>query len=134
MVVRTTTTKSDDIDGTPAAETVRFQLDGSSFEIDLSPRNAEALRGALAEFVLHARRRDDTGRDHRGRPMSRVTPVVRAPAPPASAADLVAIRIWATDNGFRIASRGRIPDHVRAHYAAAHREARRAATRSRQPA
>mgnify|MGYP003336162373 CR=1 FL=1 len=46
----------DDIDGTPAAETMQFMLDGTIYEIDLSKRNAAALRGAMARYVKAARR------------------------------------------------------------------------------
>lgn len=38
----------DDIDGDTAEETVRFGLDGSTYEIDLSAKNAAKLRDALA--------------------------------------------------------------------------------------
>ena len=46
----------DDIDGTPAAETMQFMLDGTTYEIDLSKRNAAALRQAMARYVKAARR------------------------------------------------------------------------------
>ena len=38
----------DDLDGGEAEATVRFGLDGAEYEIDLSAKNAKALRGALA--------------------------------------------------------------------------------------
>ena len=46
----------DDIDGSPADETVEFSLDGANFEIDLSKRNALALRQMLARYIKSARR------------------------------------------------------------------------------
>jgi hypothetical protein len=46
----------DDLDGGKATETVVFGLDGASFEIDLSKKNAAALREGLTEFVEHGRR------------------------------------------------------------------------------
>ncbi len=46
----------DDIDGSPADETVEFALDGASFEIDLSKRNALAMRQMLARYIKSARR------------------------------------------------------------------------------
>src|SRR4051794_19239453 len=46
----------DDVDGGEAAETVSFALDGVSYEVDLSEKNASALRDALAPWVGHARR------------------------------------------------------------------------------
>jgi hypothetical protein len=51
---------TDDLDGSAAAETISFAIDGKSFEIDLSKRNAAALRRALrpyAEAGREARRR-----------------------------------------------------------------------------
>ena len=41
----------DDVDGTPAAETVTFALDGVAYAIELSADNACALRAALEPFV-----------------------------------------------------------------------------------
>ena len=46
----------DDIDESPAAETVSFALDGKDYVIDLNEKNAKRLRDALAPFVAHARR------------------------------------------------------------------------------
>lgn len=44
-------TLSDDIDGSEAAETIAFGLDGKSYEIDLNQSNAEKLRKALEPYV-----------------------------------------------------------------------------------
>jgi hypothetical protein len=38
----------DDLDGSPAATTVEFGLDGQSYAIDLSAENVAKLRAALA--------------------------------------------------------------------------------------
>src|SRR5205085_1720728 len=46
----------DDLDGSEADGTVRFGLDGSEYEIDLSTEHAQHLRGALAPYVSAARR------------------------------------------------------------------------------
>ncbi len=46
----------DDIDGSEAESTVRFGLDGTSYEIDLSAAHATELRGALARFVTAGRK------------------------------------------------------------------------------
>lgn len=46
----------DDLDGSKANETVRFAIDGTLYEIDLSERNASRLRKALGDFVASARR------------------------------------------------------------------------------
>jgi len=52
---QTTVVLIDDLDGARAVETVAFSLDGAQFEIDLSKRNARALRKALAPFTSVAR-------------------------------------------------------------------------------
>ena len=46
---------TDDIDGGDADETVRFALDGRSYEIDLSSANASDLRSALQRYIDHGR-------------------------------------------------------------------------------
>ena len=45
----------DDLDGSAAAGTVSFALDGRAYEIDLSDDNATKLRDSLALFVAAAR-------------------------------------------------------------------------------
>src|SRR5690349_16576855 len=100
----------DDIDGTPAEETVSFGLDGTSYEIDLSARNAGKLRGELEKF-LHAARRVGRGG---------ITPVRRGrgTAAPAKAdrAQNQAIRDWARRKGIQLSERGRIPRNVLEQY------------------
>ena len=44
MAKRTVIELVDDLDNSPAAETVTFGLDGTQFEIDLSQNNAAKLR------------------------------------------------------------------------------------------
>jgi Lsr2 len=46
---------TDDIDGGDANETVRFSLDGRSYEIDVSETNAAKLRTALQPFIENGR-------------------------------------------------------------------------------
>jgi hypothetical protein len=42
---------TDDLDGSDADETIRFALDGKSYEVDLNKKNASALRRALRPYV-----------------------------------------------------------------------------------
>ncbi|GAA3449616.1 hypothetical protein GCM10018962_14490 [Dactylosporangium matsuzakiense] len=56
MAKRTVEELVDDLDGTPASQTVRFGMDGALYKIDLSAANAKALREALAAFVAAATR------------------------------------------------------------------------------
>jgi len=46
----------DDLNGERADETVRFSLDGSSYEIDLTEAHANALRDSIKDFVTNARK------------------------------------------------------------------------------
>jgi hypothetical protein len=96
----------DDIDGGPADETVRFALDGTSYEIDLSAANAARLRNTMAEFVGHARKAA-------GRPAPR-----RARS--AGGGKSAEIRAWAREQGLPVNERGRIPADLAAKFEAAH--------------
>jgi hypothetical protein len=97
----------DDIDGTPAEETVAFALDGIAYEIDLSEANAERLRSALEPFRAVARTAEPEKRRRR-------------PAKAAAKADPAAIREWARAQGIAVNDRGRIPADVVARYTAEH--------------
>ena len=55
MAKRTVITLIDDIDGTDAAETIAFTIDGASYEIDLSTDNATKFRSALEPYTTMAR-------------------------------------------------------------------------------
>jgi len=101
----------DDLDGGKAAETVAFGLDGSSFEIDLSKKNAAALRKALTDYVEHGRRvkRDASLTGHRNSRRG----AARTGASPAD------IREWALGQGITVSPRGRVAADVIAQYEAA---------------
>ncbi len=96
----------DDTDGTAADETVRFGLDGASYEIDLTADHAEQLRSALARFVAGAR---PEGRLTRGVVPRRVEIDV----------DPAAVRAWARGQGIELSARGRIPAEVVARFRSA---------------
>ncbi len=57
MAKKVEVTLIDDVDGSEAAETVRFVLDGVQYEIDLSAENAERLRRTVYSWVDAGRRR-----------------------------------------------------------------------------
>jgi hypothetical protein len=97
----------DDLDGGEAEGTVRFALDGTEYEIDLSAKHNEELRDSLKSFIAHARKVGG------GRRSS-----ARAGRKP-SAVDTVAVRAWARENGFDIKERGRVPADLVAKYQAA---------------
>lgn len=98
----------DDIDGSEATETVTFGLDGTSYEIDLNEKNADALRGALAAYVGHARKVAGTRRAGR-----------KSTASAATGASAAEVRDWARSAGFEVPERGRIPGAVREAFDAA---------------
>ncbi len=114
MAQRVNVVLVDDIDGTDAAETVSFAVDGVDYEIDLSDQHAGELREALSLYIGHARRTG--GRRRNGRRSSNGS-IGAADDTGASAAD---IRVWARENGFQVPERGRVSAEVRAAYAAAH--------------
>ena len=106
MAQRVTVELEDDIDGGPADETLRFGLDGSDYEIDLSKRNASTFRRQMAPYVDHARK---AGRGQRRRP-------ARTPSSRERSGD---IRAWARAQGIAVSERGRIPASVVEQYEAA---------------
>ncbi len=76
---------TDDIDGSQAAETVRFAVDGRTYEIDLSTAHAEGLRHSLEAFIAAARRAaagpPSTKREYTGAQQASVAePVTAEPA------------------------------------------------------
>jgi hypothetical protein len=98
----------DDIDGTPGAETVLFSLDGKSYEIDLSEKNADKMRDAFAPWIGAGRRvSGPAAAETRRRPARR-------------SEDTADIRRWAAENGIPVSTRGRISADLRARYEAAH--------------
>ena len=111
----------DDLDGSDAAGTVSFGLDGRAYEIDLSDDNAGKLRDALAPFVAAARKSGgrSSGRG-RGRAQSQPQAAAAAEKPARSSREeTAAIREWAREHGHTINDRGRIPKSVIEAYQAA---------------
>ena len=106
MATKITVALEDDLEGGPAAETVRFAVGGTAYEIDLNKKNARAFRKQLAPFVEHARK---AGRARR-RP--------RTSSTRQRSGD---IRAWANEHGITISGRGRIPASVVEQYQAAAR-------------
>jgi hypothetical protein len=53
MATRTTITLEDDIDGSPAEETVRFGLGAAEYEIDLSAANASLCVPIIPSTSCH---------------------------------------------------------------------------------
>ncbi len=105
MAQRVNIVLEDDIDGGDATETVMFGLDGVTYEIDLSDRNAAKLRDTLTKYVSSARR--TTSRARRS--------ARRGTSGPSTAQ----VREWARSTGHQVSDRGRISAEIRAAYEAA---------------
>jgi hypothetical protein len=112
----------DDFDGGDAAETVSFALDGVSYEIDVSEKNANALRDALAPWVGHARRVGGrSGGSGRSRGSSGGGGGGRSRGSSGGGKhDLSDVRAWARENGYQVSDRGRVSSEVIAAYEKAH--------------
>ena len=91
----------DDIDGTVAAETVKFGLDGDVYEIDLNKKNATALRKQMAGYVQGGRRLARNGQPYAKKKVNGTTRHVRD---------------WARSKGIPVNDHGRIPADVQAAY------------------
>ena len=111
MAQRVQIVLEDDLDGGVAAETVTFGLDGVSYEIDLSDKNAGKLRDEFASWIGHARR--SGGRRSTGRRTSGASSAT-------SRRDLSAVRAWARSNGHQVSDRGRVSAAVQEAYDKAH--------------
>jgi hypothetical protein len=116
MAQRVNVVLVDDIDGSEAAETVTFGLDGAQYEIDLSADNADKLRETLAPYVGHGRRAGGRRRSSGGSGRSAGSRSAAATSGPSAAE----IRAWARENGWDVPERGRVSSEVREAYDAAH--------------
>ena len=91
----------DDTDGTELTdgegETVTFTLGGHNYEIDLSLKNADKLRGEFQDYIA-------AGRTMTG---SRVQSKSTAKT---STSDAKNARAWAKENNIEVPERGRIAD------------------------
>lgn len=101
----------DDIDGGAAEGTVRFALDGTEYEIDLSAEHTAELHNALTNYITHARK---VGGAQRQR-------ATRGRRGAASSFDTAKVREWARQNGLEIKDRGRVPADVVEKYQASAR-------------
>lgn len=104
MAKRTNTVFIDDLDGSEAEATVRFGLDGTYYEIDLSAAHARELRNTLARYTAAGRR---------------ANPARNARRTTVTTVNSSEVRNWARENGLEVADRGRISADVTAKYRAA---------------
>lgn len=102
----------DDLDGTEAAQTLQFGLDGVAYEIDLTDQHAADLRDGLATWVNHARKVGNARR------------ATRSPGGSGTASidkeQLRSMREWGQKNGHKVSDRGRVSQAVQDAYHQAH--------------
>jgi Lsr2 len=115
MAQRVVIEKLDDTSGKPADETVRFGIDGRELEIDLTAKNAAALRKVFDVYITHGRRVG--GR----RARTSGSPALSSPPRSGGKVDTKDVRQWATKNGYTVSDRGRLPANVLDAYRAAQR-------------
>jgi hypothetical protein len=111
MAQKVQTLLIDDLDGGEAEATVRFGLDGTDYEIDLSAKHAEALRKALAPYLGAARRAPGSVARRPGR--------IGRRAASAGGTDPSAVREWAKSQGIEVKDRGRVPAELVVRFKAA---------------
>jgi hypothetical protein len=108
---------SDDLDDSISAdETVSFSLDGTTYEIDLSEKNATEMRDVFGKYVTAARKVSSRGTRASGAGRSRAT----GGGGRMDREQAGAIREWARKNGHEVSDRGRIPASVVEAFEAAH--------------
>ena len=108
MVQKIQTLFIDDLDGSEADSTVRFGLDGTDYEIDLSTEHAQALRDALERYVTAARRSGGARR-----------PARSGTKAPAAGLNSTEVREWAKAQGIDVKDRGRVPAELVVRFKAA---------------
>jgi hypothetical protein len=101
MATKTEVVLVDDLTGSPADTTVKFALDKTEYEIDLSKENAAVLREALSRYVNAARKVSGGGR-----------PAAATGKASYSGFDPAAVRAWASGQGIAVNARGRIKAEV----------------------
>jgi len=109
---RYSTTWTDDLDGSAAAETVEFSIDGVTYAIDLSDANALRMRSTFEPYIRVAskasRRRVRTNW-----PLEQ--PSIEEPPTSQQRA-----REWLRMNGHEVGSRGRLSRDLLQRYESAH--------------
>jgi Lsr2 len=98
MVSKVITRLEDDLDGSEAAETIHFSVDGVEYEIDLSKSNADKFRNSFGDYISHGRK---VGGSRRSRKSGS-----------SDGVDIKVVRKWAESNGIAVSTRGRIPAEV----------------------
>jgi Lsr2 len=114
MATKTVEVLVDDLDGSPAAETVRLGWNGEWRELDLSKRHLASLSRALERYWSAGRRPRGTATTRSPRtPRPRTATAKRATT---AKRDPKVIRAWAIDSEIAVPARGRIPADIERRY------------------
>jgi Lsr2 len=97
MAQRTQVVFTDDVDGSEAIGTVKFGLEGTAYEVDLSQKNADKLTKVLAPYIAAARKTANS-------PARRAAKSTRPAGPRPQE-----VRAWAKDQGIEVKDKGRVP-------------------------
>ena len=94
----------DDLDKSPADESISFTFEGAHYQIDLNNKHAKRFREQMAPYLDAGRRVRSTAtrRSRAGRDRSE------------------SVRSWAREQGIKVSDRGRIAATIMAQYDAAH--------------
>lgn len=105
MAQRVVTILSSDISGEEIpdgqGETVSFAVDGTTYEIDLTAKEADEFRASLKKYIKAGRRATLRYSAPRSTSGSGRTPE-----------ELAHIRTWAKENGHEVSERGRIKKEI----------------------
>jgi len=98
-----------DLTGEEGASTVTLSFSGSSYEIDLTGKEQDALTAVLQPYIASGRR--VSGRNGRttGRRAAKRSKTTDGP-------DSRDVRAWAAKNGLKVSDRGRIPAGIMERY------------------
>lgn len=108
----------DDLDGSEAAESVSFALDGAQYEIDLNDENASQFRELFMQYVSAGRKLG--GRVRAAAPAERPARSTGRRSRADGEPDPKEVRAWAESQGIEVSKRGRVPANLMAQFSAGH--------------
>lgn len=125
-MIQTVEIRTDDLDARltdwkptkTTVETIRFHLDGTDYEIDLSDKHATELRSALVPFIQHARRTQKAAGN--GTRAKAPRPSHHANGSSVPRPKIEDVRAWAKEQHMPVKDRGRISAEITAAYISAH--------------
>jgi hypothetical protein len=106
---------TDDLDGSEAAETITFTINGQDYEIDLSEETAQRFYDAFGTYLEKSRRVE-----RQVTPTRRGRGDRRRRSGTSGRDDISQIREWAQAHGHNVSERGRIKKDVIDAYDQAH--------------